>query len=168
MKLSDIDKFSVLLSSFGIFIFVLGILSLNAPKDWIFSVIMMAVGIILLIIFYLREKKIISRNEIPFTDIRLFKDRNFTLGSLTRLIMQLALAGAVFVLPVFLQQVTGSDAFTTGLAILPLTIGLLVFALASSRLSNKIAPTLPYFNRFSNCSCWQFFPELPVQLKHTY
>jgi MFS family permease len=56
------------------------------------------------------------------------------------MIMQLALAGAVFVLPVFLQQVTGSDAFTTGLAILPLTIGLLVFAIASSRLSNKIAP----------------------------
>ena len=168
MKLSDIDKFSVLLSSFGIFIFVLGILSLNVPKEWIFSLIMMAVGIILLIIFYLREKKIISRNEIPFTDIRLFKDRNFTLGSLTRLIMQLALAGAVFVLPVFLQQVTGSDAFTTGLAILPLTIGLLVFSLASSRLSNKYITTLPYFNRFSNCSCWQFFPELPVQLKHTY
>jgi len=54
--------------------------------------------------------------------------------------MQLALAGAVFVLPVFLQQVTGSNAFTTGLAILPLTIGLLIFAIASSRLSNYIAP----------------------------
>ena len=54
--------------------------------------------------------------------------------------MQLALAGAVFVLPVFLQQVTGSDAFTTGLAILPLTIGLLIFAIASSKISNYIAP----------------------------
>lgn len=102
--------------------------------------IMMGVGIILLIIFYLREKNIISKEEVPFTDIRLFKNRNFTLGSITRMIMQLALAGAVFVLPVFLQQITGANAFTTGLAILPLTIGLLVFAIASSRLSNKIAP----------------------------
>lgn len=101
---------------------------------------MMGVGIILLIIFYLREKNIISKEEVPFTDIRLFKNRNFTLGSITRMIMQLALAGAVFVLPVFLQQITGANAFTTGLAILPLTIGLLVFAIASSRLSNKIAP----------------------------
>ena len=119
MKLSDLDKLSVVLSSFGILIFVLGILSLNTPKNREFSLVMMVVGIILLLIFYLREKKIINRNELPFTDIRLFKDRNFTLGSLTRMIMQLALAGAVFVLPVFLQQVTGSNAFTTGLAILP-------------------------------------------------
>jgi EmrB/QacA subfamily drug resistance transporter len=140
MKLSELDKASVLLSSFGILTFVLGILSLNAPKDWEFSLIMMGVGIVLLILFYLREKKIISMDERPFTDIRLFKDRNFTLGNITRMIMQLALAGAVFVLPVFLQQVTGSNAFTTGLAILPLTIGLLVFAIASSRLSDRIAP----------------------------
>jgi hypothetical protein len=54
--------------------------------------------------------------------------------------MQLALAGAVFILPVFLQQVTVANAFTTGLAILPLTIGLLIFAIASSKISNYIPP----------------------------
>jgi EmrB/QacA subfamily drug resistance transporter len=140
MKFSDIDKLSVLLSSSGILIVVLGVLSLNSVKTWELSIIMIIIGIILLILFYLREKKIISNNERPFTDIRLFKNRNFTLGNLTRLIMQLALAGAVFVLPVFLQQVTGFNAFTTGLAILPLTIGLLIFAIASSKISNHIAP----------------------------
>ena len=140
MKLSDIDKSSVLLSSFGILVLVLGILSLNSVKNWEISVVMMGTGILLLILFYFWEKRIINLNKRPFTDIRLFKNRNFTLGNITRLIMQLALAGAVFVLPVFLQQITGSDAFTTGLAILPLTIGLLIFAIASSRLSNYIAP----------------------------
>jgi len=140
MKLSDINKISVLLSSFGILVLVLGILSLNSIKNWEISLVMMATGILLLILFYFWEKKIINLNKRPFTDIRLFKNRNFTLGNITRLIMQLALAGAVFVLPVFLQQVTGSNAFTTGLAILPLTIGLLIFAIASSRLSNYIAP----------------------------
>jgi hypothetical protein len=55
-------------------------------------------------------------------------------------VLNLALAGAVFVLPVFFQQETGADAFTTGLTILPLTIGVLIFSLASSKLSNRIAP----------------------------
>jgi EmrB/QacA subfamily drug resistance transporter len=140
MKFSDIDKLSVLLSSAGIFIIVLGVLSLNSIKTWELSIIMLITGVVLLILFYLREKKIINNDERPFTDIRLFKNRNFTLGNLTRLIMQLALAGAVFVLPVFLQQVTGFNAFTTGLAILPLTFGLLIFAIASSKISNYIAP----------------------------
>ncbi len=140
MKLKDIDKLSVLLSSVGILILVLGILSLNSIQNWETAPVMVGTGIILLIIFYFREKKLINRNIKPLTDIRLFKNRNFTLGNITRLIMQLALAGAVFVLPVFLQQVTGSDAFTTGLAILPLTIGLLIFAVASSKISTRIAP----------------------------
>jgi EmrB/QacA subfamily drug resistance transporter len=140
MKLSDLDKLSVLLSSFGILILVLGILSLNSVYAWKSALLMIGIGIILLVLFYLREKNIIKRNERPFTDIRLFKNRNFTFGNITRLIMQLALAGAVFVLPVFLQQVSGFDAFTTGLVILPLTIGLLIFAIASSKISDYIAP----------------------------
>jgi EmrB/QacA subfamily drug resistance transporter len=140
MKLSEIDRSSVLLSSIGILILVLGILSLNYVRNYTASLLVIGAGVLLLIIFYFREKRIIKDGKTPFTDIRLFKNRNFTLGNVTRLIMQLALAGAVFVLPVFLQQVTGVDAFTTGLVILPLTIGLLIFAIASSRISNYIAP----------------------------
>lgn len=54
------------------------------------------------------------------------------------MVLNLALAGAVFILPVFFQQETGADAFTTGIVILPLTIGVLVFSLASSQLSKII------------------------------
>ena len=131
MKLSELDKMSIILSSMGILILVLGILSLNSIGNWEIAPIMVCAGLLLLIIFYFREKKIINRNEKPSTDIRLFKNRNFTVGNITRLIMQLALAGAVFVLPVFLQFITGADAFTTGLVILPLTLGLLIFSIAS-------------------------------------
>jgi len=140
MKLSELDRMSIILSSMGILILVLGILSLNSIGNWEIAPIMVGAGLLLLIIFYFREKKIINRNEKPLTDIRLFKNRNFTLGNITRLIMQLALAGAVFVLPVFLQFITGADAFTTGLVILPLTLGLLIFSIASSKISNYIAP----------------------------
>ncbi len=140
MEKSEIDKLGVLLSSSGILFLVLGVLILNGIVYWKLAPFIMGVGVILLVLFYFREKKIISRDEKPLTDIRLFKNRNFTLGNLSRLIMQLALAGAVFVIPVFLQIVTGANAFITGLALLPLTVGLLIFSVASSKLSDRIAP----------------------------
>jgi MFS family permease len=82
----------------------------------------------------------INGKNKPITDIRLFKNRNFTLGTLSRLVLNLALAGAVFILPVFFQQETGASAFVTGLAILPLTFGVLIFSIAASKMSNRIAP----------------------------
>ena len=56
------------------------------------------------------------------------------------MILNLALAGAVFVLPLFFQQEAGYNALQTGFAILPLTVGVLIFSVASSRLSNQIEP----------------------------
>ncbi|UTB32649.1 MAG: MFS transporter [Methanobacterium sp. ERen5] len=82
------------------------------------------------------------RDKIPIIDIKLFNNRNFTLGTLSRMILNLALAGAVFVLPVFFQREVGYNAFYTGFAILPLTLGVLVFSTASSKLSRHIEPNI--------------------------
>lgn len=140
MKLSDLDKLGALLSSLGIFLFVLGILSLNSVNNLIISPFMIGSGILLLIIFYFKEKNVLKKDKIPIIDIKLFKNRNFTLGTLSRMVLNLALAGAVFVLPIFFQQETGFSAFITGLAILPLTLGVLIFSIASSRIANRIEP----------------------------
>jgi EmrB/QacA subfamily drug resistance transporter len=139
MKLSQLDKLGVLLSSSGVFLLVLGIFSINLYKNLAVPAFISGFGILLLIIFYLKEKQIINKEKRPLTDIRLFKNRNFILGLLSRLVLSLALAGVVFILPVFFQQERGASAFTTGLAILPLTLGVLFFSLISSRLSNRIA-----------------------------
>ena len=140
MKFSELDKLGVLLSSSGIFIFVIGILSLNSTNNLKIAPFIMGLGILLLILFYFWEKKVIKMDKMPLTDIKLFKNRNFTLGTVSRMVLNLALAGAVFVLPVFFQQEAGYSAFITGLAILPLTLGVLVFSIASSKISKRIEP----------------------------
>ncbi len=140
MKFSELDKLGVVLSTSGILLFVTGFLSLNSMHDYVFSPFIIGIGISLLILFYIREKRVINSKNKPITDIRLFKNRNFTLGTLSRMILNLALAGSVFILPVFFQQETGASAFETGLAILPLTLGVLIFSISSSKLSNRIAP----------------------------
>ena len=57
------------------------------------------------------------------------------------MIIQLALAGSIFILPVFLQQIIGADAFITGLALLPLTIGYLIFSIISSKIASRFTPS---------------------------
>ena len=53
---------------------------------------------------------------------------------------QLVLMGTFFVLPVYLQVVLGLDAFETGKRLLPLSVTLLLAALAGPTLSTRIAP----------------------------
>ena len=139
-KFSDLDIKGVVLLSFGIFIFVLGILSFNTTTTFEISSFIVGFGILLLSIFYIREKRMVLRDKIPIIDIKLFNNRNFTLGTACRMILNLALAGTVFVLPLFFQQEEGYNALATGFAILPLTAGVLIFSIASSRLSKRVEP----------------------------
>lgn len=53
---------------------------------------------------------------------------------------RLVLMGTFFVLPVYLQVVLGLDAFETGKRLLPLSVTLLLAALAGPKLSTRIAP----------------------------
>lgn len=140
IKFSDLDKLGIVLSSLGICLLVLGILSLNSSTNISISPFIIGSGILLLLIFYFREKRTVIRDKIPIIDIKVFDNRNFTLGTLSRMILSMALAGAVFVLPLFFQQEEGYNALQTGFAILPLTVGVLIFSIASSRLAKKIEP----------------------------
>ena len=49
------------------------------------------------------------------------------------------LNGTFFVIPVYLQVVLGKDALETGVKILPLSLGVVSFALIGARLSGKPA-----------------------------
>jgi MFS family permease len=61
-------------------------------------------------------------------------------GLKTLLMMQLVLLGTFFVLPVYLQVVLGFDAFDTGKRLFPMSISMLVAALAGPRLAGRLSP----------------------------
>jgi Na+/melibiose symporter-like transporter len=61
-------------------------------------------------------------------------------GLATLVAQQLVLMGTFFVLPVYLQVVLGLDAFDTGKRLLPMSITMLLAALAGPKLGAKIAP----------------------------
>ena len=61
-------------------------------------------------------------------------------GLSTLLMQQLVLMGTFFVLPVYLQVVLGLDAFETGKRLFPLSVAMLIAALAGPRIAARLAP----------------------------
>lgn len=138
----DLDIVGAVLSIASWILIVLGILILGNPENWAYVPVFIISGAILFGVFlYWQRRRIVQKLE-PLSDISLLKNRLFGLGNINSVIQQIPLAGFLFIIPVFLQQVTKTDAFTTGLALLPASITILIFSLLGARLSEKLGPKL--------------------------
>jgi EmrB/QacA subfamily drug resistance transporter len=138
----DLDVAGFVLSAAGFFLIVDGILALDNLHAWEFVPALVSAGLLLLVLFVLWQHRRIRRGQVPLTDITLFRARAYSAGNLANLILRLALAGGLFILPAFLQVVTGATAFITGVALIPLTGALLIFSLGSARLSRHLSPRI--------------------------
>lgn len=67
------------------------------------------------------------RSPNPLLELRVFRSRDFTFALLTQWVAQMALFGAVFLVPLFLENVRHYEAFATGLALLPQALGATLF-----------------------------------------
>ena len=136
LKWKDLDIVGTLLSIVSLILLVLGILLLSSPQNWEYVAALIITGSILFVIFLLWQRRRTNNGLQPLTDISLLKNRIFGLGNLNNVIQQIPLAGFLFIIPVFLQQVTKVNAFTTGLALLPASITILLCSLLGARLSS--------------------------------
>ncbi|MBO0722452.1 MAG: DHA2 family efflux MFS transporter permease subunit, partial [Blastocatellia bacterium] len=66
------------------------------------------------------------RTKEPIVNLRVFKNRNFAVGSLLILIVGVALYGSIVMLPLFLQTLMGYPALQSGLTVSPRGLGALV------------------------------------------
>ena len=78
----------------------------------------LAIGILGAIAFIAHE----ARARAPMLPLSLFRERNFTIGNLATFTSYLGLGGVIFLLPVFLQEVSGYSPVQAGLALLPVTL----------------------------------------------
>ena len=76
----------------------------------------------------------------PLLDMRLFKSRVFSNAAVVGWVSVMALFGAEFLLPLYLQILRGYNAFDTGLILLPLAITAGVATPLAGRLYDKIGP----------------------------
>ncbi|WP_309244763.1 DHA2 family efflux MFS transporter permease subunit [Cohnella silvisoli] len=89
------------------------------------------VALLLFIIVELRHKQ-------PLLELRVFRSSDFTRGILLTWIVQIALFGAMILMPVFLQQIKGYSPLDTGLIMIPQALGSMIFMPIGGRLFDKI------------------------------
>ncbi|MDB5420903.1 MAG: drug resistance transporter, EmrB/QacA subfamily [Brevundimonas sp.] len=79
-----------------------------------------------------------SRVANPIVSLSLFRNRTFATANLSAFLMFMAFMGMVSFLPLYMQLGLGLKATTSGLAMMPLTFGLIIAATLSGFLVNKL------------------------------
>jgi EmrB/QacA subfamily drug resistance transporter len=79
-----------------------------------------------------------ARAREPMLPLSLFRERNFTIGNLATMTTYLGLGGVIFLLPVFLQQVSGYSPVEAGLALLPVTSLMIVLSRRFGALADRV------------------------------
>ncbi|MFY9190137.1 MAG: trehalose-phosphatase [Lawsonella sp.] len=137
-KMEDPPKFDplgALLSTFAIFLLVLGLI--EAPErgwsnGWIIACFVIAV--VFTIAFIIWELK----SDHPLLDVRFFKFRGFGSGSLSLTSQFLATFGYFYALIQYMQLVQGYSAIKSAFAMAPLVPPIVIFALLSIWVTRKI------------------------------
>jgi EmrB/QacA subfamily drug resistance transporter len=81
-----------------------------------------AVGLVLIALFAVHA----LRSPYPLMDLRLYRNRTFTVASLTSFVVGAVLFGAMFVLPLYYQVVRGYSALDAGLLLAPQGLGAMI------------------------------------------
>ena len=116
---SRFDIVGIVLSSIG-FASILYAASEVSTRGWNDPLVLalFGAGALALILFAVYE----LRSQDPIVDLRLFKKPVFTISSIVGWVSVLALFGAEFLMPLYLQSLRGLSPFQTGLMLLPLAI----------------------------------------------
>lgn len=78
------------------------------------------------------------KNKDSLTDLSVFLDKNFLIGTLVQVVMQAVLLASLAILPQFLQALMGYDAYKSGLSMMPRGLGALLAMVLCATLSNIV------------------------------
>jgi EmrB/QacA subfamily drug resistance transporter len=148
-----VDPLGIILSSASLFLLTFGLINgakhygLLYKKEaltigsftldlgkWSPTPIILALAVVLGALFLIRE----SKKDEPLFDAGLFKDPNYAGGSFVTAVLQFAMMGTFFLMPFFLKSVLGMSSFTSGLAMIPMAIAVIIVSPLAGILSDKI------------------------------
>jgi MFS family permease len=153
-KKTVIDIPSSLLSATGMILLVFGVLQsktwgwinpLNsptidgrqiAPLGISLVAYLILAGILVLWWFIERQKNLEAANRNPLLKVSMLKIPALRSGLGVFMSQYFIIAALFFVIPVYLQAILGYDALKTGIKLIPLSIGLLLFSAVGSKLSS--------------------------------
>ncbi|HSV39187.1 MAG TPA: DHA2 family efflux MFS transporter permease subunit [Nocardioidaceae bacterium] len=130
------DFLGMLLLSPGLALFLFGVSSIpekgtfNDPRVYVW----MTVGTVLILAFVWHS----FRPEHPLLDLRLFKNRNFTVAVITMALFAGAFFGGLLLVPQYFQQIRLETALMAGLLVAPQGIGAMLTMPIAGTLADKL------------------------------
>jgi DHA2 family multidrug resistance protein len=103
-------------------------------------------AVVALTIFVVAELLMASNGKQPLLDLRLFRDMTFTGGNLATVMTVIAFYGGLYLMPIYLQNLRGLNAYQSGLVLLPQALVSMVAVVLGGFLSDKLgvkAVTIP-------------------------
>jgi DHA2 family multidrug resistance protein len=118
------------------------------------TIFWLTLGILSLAVFVFIELRIAQE---PILDLRLFGNRIFLNSSLLGYVSVLALFGAEFLMPIYLQFLRGITPFRTGLILLPMAVTSGILVIMSGRIYDRIGPRMLMITGFAilTVNTWQ-------------
>lgn len=112
---------------------------IEGPADgWAGPTVLAAlIGAVLLLGGFVARER---RAESPMLPLSLFRSLQFTAANVVTFVLYGALGGALFLLPIQLQQVSGYSALEAGVSLLPVTALMLTLSARSGALAARIGP----------------------------
>ena len=95
-------------------------------------------GVVLFVAFCITE----ARSPHALVPLAVFRSRQFSAANAVTFVVYGALGGALFLLPVVLQEVCGYSPLAAGVALLPVTVIMLTLSARSAALAARIGPRL--------------------------
>uniref|UniRef100_UPI0035E409AB DHA2 family efflux MFS transporter permease subunit n=1 Tax=Neobacillus endophyticus TaxID=2738405 RepID=UPI0035E409AB len=128
-------------------------------------VISLVIGVLSLIAFVIRE----LTTDKPMLDLRVFKYDIFALTTIISMIINMAMMGAMILVPIYLQNIRGYTALQSGLLLLPGAIVMGIMSPISGKLFDKIGsrPLAVIGLLITVITTWQFSKlDMSVSYSH--
>ena len=123
------------------------------------------IGVIFLFFFALWEHHVAAIEETPLVSLKLFTNKQFTLGASITTLLSLSQAGVSFIIPVFLQSVLNLSPLQTGYAMLPMSLTLLVAAPVTTSSANSLRRSASFsLGSFSTVSAFGYLRSVCIQI----
>ncbi|MEU5408536.1 MFS transporter [Nocardia asteroides] len=132
--LGPLDLPSVALSIGGILPVVYGIKHIAAEGFDITSLVIAAIGAVLLVVFVRRQRQLAE----PLLDLSLFTRPLFRVAIGASLVGMMSLAALSYLTSVYLQSVTGRDPLQAALLGIPMAIAVFVFSMSGARVGRVL------------------------------
>jgi len=140
-KRPPIDLLGALTATGGLLLLVYGIIN-STTHSWTApaTIASFAVSVVLLVSFVFVE----NRTASPLVPLRLFRTRAVLAGSFGEFLTAAVMMPLFFLLPLYMQEVQGYTTLKTGLAWLPTSLGIMIFASVAPKVILKTGPRSMY------------------------